>query len=186
MEITPIALLLVAVALPTLAAPVAWRAKPAASRIGFTAYWQGSPVKGRFPQFHLTAKLDSTHPAGGEIRLQIAMTKLTTSSADITRAIRGAAWFDVKQYPEASFVSQTITKQGDGSFELSGKLGIKGHEKTITFPLEITREKGALKLVGHTKIDRSDFAIGSGRWSSGKLIARKVTIAFAIVLVRAH
>ncbi|MGH8274718.1 MAG: YceI family protein [Gammaproteobacteria bacterium] len=186
MKIASVALLFAAIALPAWGAPVAWQAKPAASHIGFTAYWQGSPVKGEFKRFKATARLDPAHPAGGKITLRIATATVHTQSADITRAMRGAAWLDVKQYPETSFVSQAITKQGDGSFELRGKLDIKGHGKTITFPLEIARENGNLKLAGHVKLDRNDFAIGSGRWASGKTIARKVTVAFSLVLVRTH
>lgn len=179
-------LLLFFIPLPVWAAPVAWQERPAASHIGFTAYWQGQAVKGEFPHFDVKAKLDPDHPGGGKISLRISMGELTTQTADITRAIRGQAWFDVKDHPEASFTSESITKQADGTFQLSGKLAIKGHAKILAFPLKITRQGQKLELAGNLQLDRSDFAIGAGRWTSGKIIAHKVDVVFSIVLVRKH
>ncbi|MGH7058415.1 MAG: YceI family protein [Acetobacteraceae bacterium] len=179
-----LALLLVFAALPAWAAPVAWQARPGASRLGFTAYWQGQPVKGRFPQFQMTARLDPAHPAGGSIKLEIDTAKLTTQSPDIARAMRGKAWFDVKDYPKASFTSESLTKKADDKFRLSGQLRLKGHEKTVSFPLEITQDNGKLKLAGTLTLDRDDFAIGTGRWAHDKMIAQKVNVAFSLVLAR--
>src|SRR5699024_1785507 len=108
-----LALVLLAAAIPAWAAPAAWQAKPGAGRIEFIATWNGTPVKGHFPDFSLHAKLDPAHPAGGSITLHIDTRKLTAQSADIARAIRGPAWFDVKDHPEASFTSSSLTSGPD-------------------------------------------------------------------------
>ncbi len=180
------ALILLFAAPPAWAAPVAWQVQSATSKIGFTAYWQGQPVKGHFPQFQLTARLDPAHPAGGTLKLDIATARLTAQSPDIARAIRGKAWFDVKDYPEASFTSESLAKRTDGTLLLRGKLRLKGHEKTIAFPLKITRDDGKLKLSGKLTLDRSNFAIGTGQWANDKMIARKVNVSFSLVLTRSH
>ncbi|MDN5865402.1 MAG: YceI family protein [Gammaproteobacteria bacterium] len=177
--------LLLAFSLPAWAAPSNWAAGPDAGNITFTAYWNGTPVTGHFPKFQLTARLDPAHPAGGSITLDIATSEIKTQSADITAAIRGDAWFDVKSYPKASFVSESIVKETGGLYQLRGELRIKGHEKTVVFPLRITCDDGTLELTGKLTLDRTDFAIGSGQWSGGDVIAHKVNLAFRFVLAPA-
>lgn len=175
------------ISLPVWAAPTHWVAKPGAGKITFTAYWNGSPIKGQFPEFQLTAKLDSEHPKDGVIKLVIDTPKLRTQSADITQAIRGEAWFNVKKFPHASFKSTAISPQaGNDALQLTGRLHIKGHEKTVSFPISIQINGDTLKLSGKVRLNRTDYAIGAGEWSSPSIIAHEVDINFAFELQRAE
>lgn len=176
-----IALVLLAAAIPAWAAPVAWQAKPGAGQVEFIAAWNGTPVKGHFPDFSINAKLDPDHPAGGTITLRLDARKLTAQSADIARAIRGKAWFDVKDHPEASFTSTSLAS-GPDQLKLHGKLEIKGHEKTVSFPLKLIHHGNTLELRGQLTLDRTDFGIGTGPWAGDSVIAHKVIVKFDFVL----
>jgi polyisoprenoid-binding protein YceI len=179
------ALLLLAVAIPAWGAPAAWQAQPDTGQIEFIATWNGSPVKGHFPDYSLKARLDPAHPGGGTITLHIDTRKLTAQSTDIARAIRGKAWFDVKDHPDASFISTSLSRQSTGQLELRGKLEIKGHEKTVSFPVKLKHHGKTLELRGTLTLDRGDFDIGTGQWASGGVIAHKVSVKFDFVLAHA-
>lgn len=178
-------LLCLLASLPAWAAPTTWQAKSGTGQIEFTAWWNGTPVKGHFPAFTLKATLDADQPAGGAITLHIDTRKLKAQSADITRAIRANAWFDVKHHPEAGFDSASLSTLPNGTLVLRGTLRIKDHEKTVSFPIELDQTDHALTLSGRVRLDRSDFAIGTGQWAGGSVIAHKVDVHFNFVLVPA-
>ncbi|MGH8271011.1 MAG: YceI family protein [Gammaproteobacteria bacterium] len=165
------------------AAPSVWHALPGAGRLDFTAYWQGTPVKGQFKRFSVSASLDPAHPAGGTIEVRIATTDIATQSADIARALRSAEWFDAGRYPDAAFTSSTIAVTAHGTLQVRGTLHLKGHEKIITFPLSVKRAGVKLRLAGTFQLDRGDFGIGSGRWAGGEVIATRVAVTFSVLLV---
>lgn len=159
-----------------------WHSVAEGSRIGFVARWQGTPVPGSFEHFSVQACLDPNHPAGGEITVEITSASVRAQSADVTRALRAPAWFDVQHYPQASFRSQKILASGAHSLRVSGTLRIKGQSQQVTFPLNFAREGNQLILDGSLSLRRSDFGIGSGQWAGGKIIAISVTVDFHVVL----
>ncbi len=170
------------VAPPASAAPIAWHTLPGTSRLGFTAYWQGTSVQGRFKQFDVSANLDPAHPAGGRLEVRIATAGIATQSADITRALHSADWFDVGKYPHADFTSSAIAATADGTLQVSGTLRLKGHAKTVSFPLRVKPAGTRLRLTGKFQLDRGDFGIGSGRWAGGEVIATRVAVTFSVLL----
>ncbi|HEX5314128.1 MAG TPA: YceI family protein [Gammaproteobacteria bacterium] len=159
-----------------------WHSVADGSRIGFVARWQGTPVPGSFEQFSVQARFDPNHPAGGEITVDIASASVHAQSADVTRALRAPAWFDVQHYPQASFRSQKILASGAHSVRVSGTLRIKGQSRQVTFPLNFASKGSRLILDGSLDLRRSDFGIGSGQWAGGKIIAIPVTVDFHVVL----
>jgi polyisoprenoid-binding protein YceI len=68
----------------------------------------------------------------------------------------------------------------------AGSIKLKGHDKKIVFPLELTHKNGDLLLQGKFTLDRNDFAIGSGQWKNSSMIASKVQIHFSIRLASDH
>lgn len=176
--------LLLAAPVAAAAAPQAWTSIPAQSRLGFTAHWRKTPVQGSFAKFEVTARIDPHDPAGGDLSVRIDTASVTTESADVTAAIRGAQWFDAGRYPEGEFDSSAIVAKAGGAFEVRGTLKLKGHTRKIDFPLTISRKGGHLLLQGHLNLDRLDFGIGSGAWANGKTIATDVAVTFVVTLGR--
>lgn len=166
-----------------LSAPSNWHDDPDHSRLDWTAHWRETPVKGEFKRFDVSARLDPDAPAGGALTVRVDTASAAAASSDITEAVRGKAWFDAAQYPQAVFSTDSVTSQGDGSLLAKGTLKLKGHEKNLAFPLKLERRDGHLILTGTLRMDRRDFAIGTGLWAGASPIATQVTVDFTVTLV---
>lgn len=79
--------------------------------------------------------------------------------------LKSNSFFDVEQFPDATFVSRSIKKSGDTKFTAEGNLEIHGVKKPLTIELE---ETGALDhekmgviagFFGQFTIKRSDFGM---------------------------
>ncbi|MGB1245577.1 MAG: hypothetical protein ACPG88_09120, partial [Porticoccaceae bacterium] len=67
-----------------------------------------------------------------------------------------------------------------------GRLSLKSANKTIQVPFSwLPSADGSIKMLGELQLDRGDFAIGSGEWSSGDQIGLAVRVWFDINLVSA-
>lgn len=176
-----IAMLAAAAAAPALAAAPHWHSLHGAGTLEWTARWQGIPVKGAFPDFTVTGAFDARNPAGGKVEVAIDTRTVATASADVTRAIRGKPWFDTAEYPQARFTG-TFAKEPNG-LALRGTLQLNGRSRELSFPVHLRRQAaGRVLLSGGLRLDRGDFAIGTGQWKSGALIASTVTVNFSVVL----
>lgn len=165
---------------PALAAPASWHSLAASSSIDWTASWQGTPVKGQFKDFTVTGHIDAAHPADGTLELVVETGSINAASSDVTRALHGEQWFSVADFPKAQF--KGMLKGTPPAMTLQGSLKIKGHEKTLSLPLTLTRQKDQLLLQGNFTLDRTDFGIGTGQWKSGSMIATEVHVHFSILL----
>ncbi len=177
--------LLFLLAAPALASGSNWHSVNGSSSIRWIANWQGNPVKGGFEEFTVKASgLDPSGPAGAGLSMTLDTNSIKAASPDITQALHGAEWFNINQHPQARYTGHITQK--NGGLEAEGRLQLKGHEKSLNFPLEITHQGNNLVLTGHFTLQRDDFGIGTGQWSSGKTIALKVEVKFSITLARDH
>ncbi|MGH8426571.1 MAG: YceI family protein [Gammaproteobacteria bacterium] len=165
-----------------LGAATQWSSLADQSTLGFVAHWQETPVPGKFAKFQVTAQLDPANPSGGSLKVKIVTTSVSASSADVTRAMRSKDWFDVDRYPSATFVSQAIAAQSGGALKIMGILKLKGHSRTVSFPLTLSHEGNHPVLDGQLMLLRTGFDIGTGKWADGKIISVPVTIIFHVVL----
>jgi len=183
MRILPALLFLLAS--PALASGSDWHSIDGSSSIHWVANWQGNPVKGGFGKFTIKASnLEPSNPAGAKLSMTLDTNSITAQSPDVTQALHGAEWFDINKHPQARYTGQLTPK--NGGLEAEGRLQLKGHEQTLNFPLTMTTQGASLILKGHFTLQRNDFDIGSGQWSSGKTIALKVEVKFSVTLTKDH
>jgi len=173
-------LLALAVAPGAAAAPAHWTSA-APSSLDWTAKWQGTPVKGSFPDFTVKASFDPQAPAGGTVMVGIDATAVRSASGDVTHAIHGPQWFDTGHHPRASFHGRFSGKPGN--LHLAGTLQLKGHHAKVQMPVKLARQgDGSVLLTGSVALQRGDFGIGTGKWSSSSMIAPDVDVTFSVTL----
>ncbi len=157
---------LVAAALVAVASPAASQTlsvKSAESSISAV----GAKVTGdhtlNFTNFTGAAKLDKGQVVGLEFTVQVA--DFTTDLGDsewglkFSGHLKSPDFFDVANFPTATFKSTKIEVKESkwGTHEVTGKLTLRGKEKTILFPATLKLDGG--KLSGKTEftINRKDF-----------------------------
>lgn len=161
-----------------------WHSIAENSELVFTAYYEGEALPGRFERFRV--ELD-TDDLAGEPRTLVV--EVETGSADmqdreINEEIAEPEWFDTGAYPVARFESDSIRVAGDG-YVASGRLHLKGVERSLEIPLELTVGDDGIGLSGSIRLSRQDWHIGTGEWSADASLSERVDVRWRVELVPA-
>lgn len=152
-----------------------------ASQVEFFYGQMGVNMEGIFPGIEGQIDFDSAQPEKASVTLLVKMESVDTGSEEADEEVQKKSWFNVPQYPEAAFSSDSIKQTADNTFLVSGVLTIKGHEQTIEFPATLTEENGQALFKGSFDMKRGDFAIGEGAWSTFDVVANEVRVDFSII-----
>lgn len=153
------------------------------SQIVFVSKQMGVPVEGTFKKFDAHVAFDPKKPEGGTVALQIDTASagfgIPMSDAELPKA----PWFDAAHFPHATFQSSAIKALGDGKFEMTGKLTIKGATKVVTVPVGIAAAGGNQSVAtGSFTIQRLDYKVGDGEWTDTSVVGNDVQVRFKLTL----
>lgn len=160
-----------------------WQSEVATSYLKFAPSYEGMPINGTFNQF---AVRYSTDQQGNPRRLdvEVIVASADMGNGDINSEIRAADWFNIVDFPKATFVSEKFTFDEQGDLLAHGVLQLKGYEKRITVPFSWqSLPDGKASIQGEVILGRNDFSIGSDEWASGDQIGLAVKVWFAVALV---
>jgi polyisoprenoid-binding protein YceI len=150
------------------------------SAITFVGRQMNVPTDGKFGKFALQLVFDPAKLNESRVQLDVDLASIDTGSADGNDEVKGKAWFDVKNYPTAKFVSSAVKSLGGNRYEVTGKMTIKGRSKDVTAPFTFKPEGQGGLFEGAFALKRLDFAIGEGAWSDTDTVANEVQVKFRI------
>ena len=153
---------------------------PAKSSVTVTFKQMGVPVEAKFKQFSAQIDYDAARPATSKASVEIQTASFDLGDAEYNKEVAKKEWFNVAQFPKASFVSTAIAAAGAGKLDVSGKLTIKGRSADVRFPLTVKTEGGKQVFEGQLPIKRLAFNIGEGEWKDTSMVADEVVIKFRI------
>lgn len=84
------------------------------------------------------------------------------SNAKLLGHLKSEDFFSVEKFPAASFVTTSVVSKGDGSYEVTGNLTIKGITNLVTFPATVTVAGNKLTAKAAIKVDRTKYNIKYG------------------------
>lgn len=136
------------------------------SFIGFKVIHTGLvEVPGFFRDFTGAVDYDAVDVTKSSVEFTAKMTSVDTGVAPRDNHLRTADFFDVEKYPEMTFKSTRIEKNGNGMV-LTGDLTMKGVTKSVSFPFKIAgwlpadqRSGGKMGIAAETTINRRDFGV---------------------------
>ncbi|HMO47017.1 MAG TPA: YceI family protein [Rubrivivax sp.] len=155
---------------------------PAQSEVSFVTKQMGVPVEGRFKKFDAQINLDPKKPETGSVAVSIDTASAWLGVPETDGEMPKAIWFNVAKYPQATFKSTAIKGLGNGKFEVTGKLDIKGHSRDVLVPVQIMQSGGTSTATGSFVIKRLDFRIGEEEWTDTTVVANDVTVKFKLAL----
>jgi polyisoprenoid-binding protein YceI len=163
-------------------AQAAARLVPAQSEIGFTSKQMGVPVEGKFKRFDAQIVFDPKQPATSRIGFTIDLASASMGAAEVEAELVKPEWFDSKKVASATFQSSSVKATGGASFEVAGKLTIKGNVRDVVVPVALAQAGGTTTASGSFVIKRLDFKIGEGDWSDTSMVANDVQVRFKLAL----
>lgn len=170
--------LLTVLSLPLSAQAVQYdRVDVARSYIRFVPVLMGTKTEGSFSKFTAQVRFDPDKPAQTQAKAEVDLKSFDIGFDEATDEALGPNWFDIKNYPKATFVATQVKPLGPDRFELTGNLTIRNQTKAVSFPVTLTREAtNQARLDGAMVIKRLDYGLGQGQWSGTGTVANDVTV----------
>ena len=96
-----------------------------------------------------------------ELEFTVDTRSIFSDNDDLTDHLKSDDFFDVEEYPEASFESSRIVEDesDDGTHRITGDFTIRGVTNTVTFPATISAEEEGFHGAAEFTIERFDFGI---------------------------
>jgi len=136
--------------------------------------------------------LDPASLAAARIDIRIETRPVSTNNRDVDSLMKGPNFLDVQKFPEARFVSTSITGSGE-RYEARGKLTLRDvtRDAVLPFTLAITddpAQPGRLRATARGRIilKRLDYGVGQNEWASTGQVANEVTVDINVVAGRAR
>ena len=156
--------------------------QPAQSSIQFTAKQMGVPLEGHFKKFGAQIAFDPAKLATSRIAFTVDTGSATLGSRETDAALPKPAWFNVPQFPQATFQSSSIKALGGGKFDVAGKLTIKGQSRDVTVPVTLTQSGATTTASGTLALKRLAYKIGENEWADTSMVADDVQVQFKLAL----
>jgi polyisoprenoid-binding protein YceI len=149
--------------------------------IQFVGTHQGDrpdPRTGYFTKFAGELAVDESAKAPESVTVEIETASLTTPIGRLTGHLQSPDFFDVRQFPKASFASTKIEPVSGkpGQYNVTGDLTIRDVTKPITFPAKVTVTDRGLVLTSKFEIKRSEYGITFGPDRVVEEVAMTVTV----------
>jgi polyisoprenoid-binding protein YceI len=166
---------------------------PAHSIIGFSIrHLEIAWVEGRFKDFKGTVNFDESDVTKSTVEFSAKIESIDTGVEPRDKHLRTADFFDAAKYPEMSFKSTRVERQGKDKLVLHGDFTLKGVTKPVALPFTVT---GAIKdpwgntrfgVSAQTKLDRRDYGItwGKALENGGLDVGNVVTIDIQLEAVK--
>lgn len=150
------------------------------SKIRFHYSQMNVAMDGDFQRFAGKINFDPAKPEQGSASVEVFLDSVDTGTDEGNDEVRTQPWLDISGHPIANFSTSSIKALGDGRYEATGTLTIKGKSHPVTIPATFTEKDGLGIFEGRFDITRGDYAIGEGSWSATDIVAAKVGISFSL------
>ena len=173
----------------TVHAATPWAIDSAASYIKFTATQYGQPFEGQFKRFGGHIFFDPNNLPGSFVDMEIGLdgefngtASISTGSEERDQQAQGGDWFDVKEYPLASFLAESFTKTGDNQYVAHGTLMLRRVKKPLDLPFSLDLSDGGKTADMHAEmsLNRSDFGVGQGQWKTTDVIGGDIKLSIYV------
>jgi polyisoprenoid-binding protein YceI len=124
-------------------------------------------VYGRFTDVAGTVVVDAADLEKSSMSVTVKVGSVNTDNAKRDEHLRGPEFFNVKEFPTATFQSTAFKKTGDDEYDVTGKFTLHGVTKTIVVPVKNTGAgkdgAGNLRTGGESvfTIKRSDYGVSA-------------------------
>jgi len=162
-----------------------WISRAADSELGFSAWYDGEELPGRFERFEAHLQLDDSGSEPRALTVEVDVGSADMNDSQINQELGKPEWFDTAAFPRAEFSSGEIRRAGTG-YLASGRLRLKGIDKSLEIPLDWQRDGDVATLSGTAVLMRRDWQVGAGEWASDASLSDRVELRYRVTLIPEH
>jgi polyisoprenoid-binding protein YceI len=112
--------------------------------------------------------LDETKPQNSKVNITVPIGDVITGIPELDKHLKGKQFFDVEQFPEATFTSNKVVTEDENTAKVYGDLKIHGITKEIELNVKLNKvgdnpitNKKTVGFTASTRLKRSDFGINT-------------------------
>ena len=126
-----------------------------------------SNPSGKFTKVEGTLVLDESNPSNSKVNVTLSPANIESGIDKLDEHLKGKDFFDVDQFPEATFVSTSVDVTGKDTAKVTGTLTLHGVSKPIVLDVKLNKigtnmmNKKTAGFSATTTIKRSDFGISA-------------------------
>ena len=171
---------------------MSWQLDKSHSHIQFTVrHLMISKVRGFFDEFEIEVEYDKERPVNSTVAVTIDTSSARTNDDQRDGHLRSPDFFNVEEFPTATFKSTRIEQTGENQGKIYGDLTIRDTTKEVVIDasyLGAATDPWGMNhahFTGTTTIDRRDWGLewNAGLDTGGVLAGWKVQLDFEIELV---
>ncbi|HTC52093.1 MAG TPA: YceI family protein [Steroidobacteraceae bacterium] len=118
--------------------PGTYRVEPGHSQVVFSLLHFGiSNYSGMFAGASGTLQLDPGNLGASKLEVSVAVSSISTTVPVLTEELKGHDWFDVADFPVATFVSTSVVPTGKNSAKIAGNLTLHGVTKPVVLNAQL-------------------------------------------------
>ena len=149
------------------AEPVTYKIDPAHTNV--IAQWSHfgfSNPSAHFGQAEGTLVYDADDVAASSVQVTLPLTGLDSFSAKFDEHLRSADFFEVAEFPVATFESTSVEAVGEGKLKVTGNLTIKDITRPVVLDVTLNKvgvnmgQQPAIGFDATTTVKRTDFGLG--------------------------
>jgi polyisoprenoid-binding protein YceI len=177
----------------TLTQASTWTADPAHSNVGFKVkHMMVSNVHGSFGKFDVTVNYDEKDVTKSSVNVTIDPASINTGVEKRDNHLRSADFFDVAKFPQLTFVSKRVEKEGE-NLRIVGDLTMHGVTKEVALKVTelnppITDPMGGVRMgaSASARINRTDYGLlwNKAIEAGGVVVGERVDILIEVELMK--
>jgi polyisoprenoid-binding protein YceI len=169
-----------------------WQMDAAHSNFFFEVRHTYAAVRGQFGTFTGKVIFDPAHLETSKFDFTIKVDSIDTKIGKRDTHLRTPEFFDEKKYPEMTFRSTGVSKGGDNTYIVAGRLTIKDVAKDVSLVFTYHGQKeNPLKpgeivagLEATLTLDRLTYGVGDGKFYKMGVVGKDVDILVTLELLR--
>lgn len=131
---------------------------------GYSIKFSGTDAEGIFKDLTGDVQFDNANPENSTFLFNVAVNSINTGKGMKNKHAVSDKWFDAEKYPNITFKSSSVSKQGD-AFIVTGIMNIHGVSKEMTIPFTFNDNSFSSQF----SVNRMDYGVGTMEGMSKKV-----------------
>lgn len=127
--------------------------------IKFTGSKKDGKHEGTFKKVDGKLSVDAADVTKTKLELTIDVESMTTDSEKLTAHLKNPDFFNAKKFPQAKFVSKSISGDKDKGYTVTGNLTMLGKTHEVSFPARTATANGTTTITAQFPIKRSNWGM---------------------------
>ena len=163
-----------------------WGVVAAESAIKFSGSNAGSPFEGEFKEWKALINFDPAALDQSEIVVIINVASATIGSDRDDASMKEPDWFNTAEFPKATYTAEKFETTGAGGYVAKGFLTIRGVEKPVDLPFDLTIDGDRAEAAASLVIDRVAFGVGESADPSGAFVSLEIPVEITVIAEKAE